>query len=132
MTVAGSYMAAQLHNKTTILPPNCLPCCRIIVHVSGYKMHMNPKSRNLLFLKCDPLYQNETLLCKTPNRHMGEIPERVTFCNFETFQYPKDQMGITSHRTVQFQNFNHHYKWENTLIIYQELNFDYVHRRVSF
>ena len=32
---------------------------------------------------------------------------------FHTFQYPKGQMGITLLRIVRFQNFNHHYKWEN-------------------
>ncbi len=55
-----------------------------------------------------------------------------------TFQYPKGQMGKTSLKIVRFQNFNHHYKWENVyfnIIIYQKLNFDDVHItdvRVSF
>ncbi len=47
---------------------------------------------------------------------------------FRTFQYPKGQMVITSLTT-----YNHHYNGRMyTLIIYQELNFDHVHRRVSF
>ncbi len=29
------------------------------------------------------------------------------------FSIPNGQMGITSLRIIQFQNFNHHYKWEN-------------------
>ena len=38
-------------------------------------------------------------------------------------------MGITLLRIVRFQNFKHHYYWEN---IYPELNVDHLHRIVSF
>ncbi len=51
---------------------------------------------------------------------------------FHTFHYPKGQIAITLISIVRFQKSTHYYKWEFTLIIYQELNFDHVHRGVSF
>ncbi len=35
---------------------------------------------------------------------------------FHTFQYPKGHVDIISLRIVRFQNFNHHYKWENVYL----------------
>ncbi len=57
-----------------------------------------------------------------------------TISSFHTFQYLNGQKGITSLMIDQFQNFNYYYKWENVYVnnINQKINFDHVHRRVSF
>ena len=62
---------------------------------------------------------------------------KMSISPFHTFQYLKGQMAIhiTSLTVVQLQNFHRLYKWESvytTNMPYQELNFDHVHRRVSF
>ena len=49
------------------------------------------------------------------------------------FSIPKGQMCITLLRIGRFQNFNHHYKWEN--VYFNNIpkpQFDHVHRSVSF